>query len=278
MEMTDKKLKIDVPDQENIMPSVGELLKILLDVNMEQNNQSVSLLVNYMDQVEESFYDVLQELETVKIQLNNMQKTPVSEKVRNTVGDMNSKLSEQVSKFQNQIKEMKQSLNNQATQLIEKFEKHGVKALNNVCEFLGIKEAMINIKESLNSCSQDMEKSIDKIDKVKNEFKEATTHVKNVGRVLVGKDVKEPETSQKGFFERIKVPYQGVKKICDITSKGLEKSISKLDELETKSSLLNKKDVVKKSSIKEKLDAYKETQNKVPVKQQEKVKKQETSL
>ena len=46
--------KIEVAEEkETEMPNVEELLKILLDVNLEQNRQTVHLLMNYMNDIEE---------------------------------------------------------------------------------------------------------------------------------------------------------------------------------------------------------------------------------
>lgn len=49
--------KIEVAEEkETEMPNVEELLKILLDVNLEQNRQTVHLLMNYMNDIEENFF------------------------------------------------------------------------------------------------------------------------------------------------------------------------------------------------------------------------------
>ena len=49
--------KIEVAEEkETEMPNLEELLKILLDVNLEQNRQTVHLLMNYMNDIEENFF------------------------------------------------------------------------------------------------------------------------------------------------------------------------------------------------------------------------------
>lgn len=69
--------KIEVAEEkETEMPNVEELLKILLDVNLEQNRQTVHLLMNYMNDIEENFFSVLEELDTVKAQLAQVQQIP----------------------------------------------------------------------------------------------------------------------------------------------------------------------------------------------------------
>lgn len=95
MSVEDKKdtMKIDVAEEKTAeMPGVEELLKILLDVNMEQNRQTVSLLMNYMNDIEENFYAVLEELDTVKEQLSHVQNTPQAKEVRSVLTDLSGRL------------------------------------------------------------------------------------------------------------------------------------------------------------------------------------------
>ena len=62
-----ENMTIDVAEEPvKEMPNVEELLKILIDLNMAQEQQTVHLLMNYMNDVEENFYNVLEELDMVK--------------------------------------------------------------------------------------------------------------------------------------------------------------------------------------------------------------------
>lgn len=93
--------KIEVAEEkETEMPNVEELLKILLDVNLEQNRQTVHLLMNYMNDIEENFFSVLEELDTVKAQLAQVQQTPQTKEVRHTLADLMQNLQEQANHLQ----------------------------------------------------------------------------------------------------------------------------------------------------------------------------------
>lgn len=145
MSVEDKKdtMKIDVAEEKTAeMPGVEELLKILLDVNMEQNRQTVSLLMNYMNDIEENFYAVLEELDTVKEQLSHVQNTPQAKEVRSVLTDLSGRLQEKAAFLSGQIQEMRTNFNDKAVQLVQNFKEHGVSALNHVCEFLGVKEKL----------------------------------------------------------------------------------------------------------------------------------------
>lgn len=236
MEVENNKdaMKIDIPEQEAVKaPNVEELLEILIDLNMSQSQQTVSLLMNYMNDVEENFFYVLQELDTVKEQLANVQNSPQTQVVRQPLVELAGQMGDKIASLQEQFKALRVSVNEKAAQIVQNFKDHGVIALNHVCEFLGIKETMTQLKESFLDTAVNMQASLDKIDNVHNELREASTHAKNVGRAMVGKKtLPVPESREKGFFYQMKRPYQGMKNFCTEQVIKLEKGIKGMERLE----------------------------------------------
>lgn len=262
-EMNQDNMKIEMPEQEQTeMPGMEELLKILIDVNMSQSQQSVSLLMNYMNDVEENFFTVLQELDAVKEQLANIQNTPQNKETRHTLSELAGKMEEGVESMQEQIREWRVALNEKATQLVQNFKERGVEALNNVCGFLGIKDILIQSKETMLLRAEQMQGSMDKIDKVSQELREASTHAKNVGRAIAGKEAKEvPEAKESGFFHQMKRPYQSLKNFCEKQAEKLEKGIAKMECMEQAADQsIQKRMEQKKPSIMGKLQDLKEKQ------------------
>lgn len=264
--------KIEVAEEkETEMPNVEELLKILLDVNLEQNRQTVHLLMNYMNDIEENFFSVLEELDTVKAQLAQVQQTAQTKEIRHTLADLMQNLQGQANHLQEQIHSMKTRLNEKATQLVQNFKDQGVTALNHVCEFLGVKEGLTQIRESLLQSAKEMQSSMDKIDQVAGELRAATTHAKNVGRAMVGKEAQEVvQPKEGGFFYQMKRPYQAMKDFCLKNAGKIEKDIHKIENLEQRVGKIadGKKaagveklsDKQEKPSIMEKLQSMKEKQ------------------
>lgn len=253
------------------MPNVEELLKILLDVNLEQNRQTVHLLMNYMNDIEENFFSVLEELDTVKAQLAQVQQIPQTKEVRHTLSDLIQNLQGQANHLQEQIHGMKTRLNEKAAQLVQNFKDQGVTALNHVCEFLGVKESLTQIRESLLQSAKEMQSSMDKIDQVAGELRATTTHAKNVGRAMVGKEAQEvAQPKEGGFFYQMKRPYQAMKDFCLKNAGKIEKDIHKIENLEQRvekiadgkkaASVEKLPDKQEKSSIMEKLQSMKEKQ------------------
>lgn len=250
-------MKIEIPEAETTeMPNMKELLNILIDVNMSQSQQTISLLMNYMNDMEENFFSVLQELDIVKEQLSNVHSTTQTRTVRNTLSGLLENMENKVAQLQNQLKEIQVSLNEKAAQLVQDYKKQGIKVLNHVCGFLGIKETMTQLKESLLDNAQNMQESMEKIDNVAKELRGVSTHVKNVGRAMAGKETMAvPEQKEKGFFYQMKRPYQSMKHFCENQAVKLEKGIATMESLEQ---YANKP--VHKPSIKETLQILKEQQ------------------
>ncbi|MDO4553658.1 MAG: hypothetical protein Q4B70_00760 [Lachnospiraceae bacterium] len=286
-EMNQDNVKIEMPEQEQMeMPGVEELLKILIDLNMSQSQQSVSLLMNYMNDVEENFFSVLQELDAVKEQLANIQNTPQTKETRHTLSEMAGQMGARLTSLQEQMNGYRQALNEKATQLVQNFKERGFEALNNVCGFLGIKDIMAQMKESLLIHAEHMQASMDKIDKVSQELREASTHAKNVGRAMTGKEALEvPEGKESGFFHQMKRPYQSMKNFCEKQTEKLEKGIAHMEHMEQTADRSTQKRIEQKSedkkpSIMEKLQDLKgkqESQAKATP-MAEKVKTQENAL
>lgn len=290
-EKNQDNMKIEMPEQEQMeMPGVEELLKILVDLNMSQSQQSVSLLVNYMNDVEENFFHVLQELDAVKEQLANIQNTPQTRKIRHTLSELAGKMGERLASWQEQMRGWRVALNEKATQLVQNFKERGVEALDHVCGFLGVKDTMTQMRESLLAHAEQMQGSMDKIDKVSRELRGASTHAKNVGRAMMGKEALEvPEAKESGFFHQMKRPYQSMKNFCVKQAEKLEKGIAGMEQMERLADhsmekrmeqKAERKQEGKKPSIMEKLQDLKEKQESqmktAPM--EEKAKAQENAL
>lgn len=166
---------------------------------------------------------------------------------------------------------MKTRLNEKAAQLVQNFKDQGVTALNHVCEFLGVKENLTQMRESLLQSAKEMQGSMDKIDQVAGELRAATTHVKNVGRAIVGKEAQEvAQPKEGGFFYQMKRPYHAMQDFCLKNAGKIEKDIHKIENLEQRVEKIadGKKaagveklpDKQEKSSIMEKLQSMKEKQ------------------
>lgn len=243
-----------VSENEQTMPNMEELLKILTELNQEQNRQILSLMMEYMNEMEKNFSSVLKELDAVKGQLSAYEKDAPKD-MRAALSDLPGELQEKISVRQGQLKELKADLNEKAALAVQSFKEHGVSALNHVCEFLGIKEKLLQMRLSLLENAQEMQAAMDRIDKAGREFQKAVSHAKNIGRAMSGKELAEaPEQKEKGLFHMMKQVCLRRKDTCTIKAAKLGKFISGLEQLE-KSAEKSKESVISR------LQEHKDRQN-----------------
>lgn len=244
------------------LSNVVELQKILTVCNMLRENQQIDLLVNRITELEKNYTDVMQELDSVKERLQELEskdKSPdmTSEGIASKlVKEANVKMNRQYHSIQN----MKKDLNVKARQLVQNFKDSGIKSLNKVCQFLGIKEKLVELREVTGSREMDAKETISKIENIQNELGLAKLHMKNAGRTIADKEQLNPAqvaTTKRGLIYKglnhIKMSYCNQVEKYAAEEKRLDKAIEKFNALEEKASVLgklsdNKKELSEKDS------------------------------
>ncbi len=224
--------------------NINELLNILSNCQKNQDAELITMLLNQMQQMNENFNAVVKELNTVKEELrqhNTHQPVEKQSVIVDTIAEFENKVQDQYQ----QLESMKNKLSDKSASLVQNFKEVGTKALNKVCEFLGIKESLIKLKDMAQSNAVEMQNSIDKIEKIGFEVKSAATHMKNAGRAIAGKDLADSaDTKQFKIFEKLKGFYQQKEEKFTNQVEKLDKAIEKFEGLER---------AADKVSVKEKL-------------------------
>ena len=232
---------------------VEELSAILSAHDMKRDKQQLDLLLGQMKAMEKNYHDTLKELAGVKSQLRELTEAigePKQGMLAQIAYDAEAKLAEQY----NAVKKIGHSLNEGAKRIVEKFKEIGIKALNNVCKFLGIKEKLVALRDCARSNETAMKNSIEKIEKVEHELGAAKLHAKNVLRALSGKETLAAEEGKKSrFFEAIKSPYRRQQEKYAKRHEKLSRAIDKFDSLEKAANGYRGNDKSNRESVKEKL-------------------------
>lgn len=233
--------------------NVEELISILNMCNKAKEGLQISMLLEQMQEMEKNYTSVLQELTTVKaklnsIQLNNLSQdvTKTAEKeVKNNVVQISDEASHDITEKYNNLQNIRENLNAGANQVIQKFKDVGITALNNVCEFLGIKEKLIHLRDDARSNEMKMKTSIEKIEKIESELGATILHAKNMSRAIAGKEALAETSGKKSkFFDMLKKPYLKHQVKYAKQFKKLNKSIEKFDSLEKAAGNIRNRDSV----------------------------------
>lgn len=235
------------------MNDVEELMKILTVANMLHEQQQISLLMNHIAEAEKNHAAVMQELADIKEQLNDL----LDRSEKNAPGMSENKkffsrLTQQADKTlegQGQkIESIKQDLGQKAKQAVQNFKNAGIKALNNVCSFLGIQDKLIAMRDHARSAEMDMKIAIEKIDALEKELSGAASHLGNAGRIVSGreKNISENPTQDQGNNKGpalLRILRKHFQKRQDVYAKRAEKlsgAIETCRALEQKASVLGK--------------------------------------
>lgn len=252
----------DTRQMNSTIPDVINLLKILDENNQRQSHQNVVLIMKLMEEIEGRFDSVNQELSVVKQELSNLQRTPKTVAIKVRLSVMIKELEEKVHSLQEQIKEIKENLNQRAGKVVANVEKQGVRALANVTKVLKVKTLLKDLNTSFERQFNSIEKNIQNINEMERKYREAILHVKNAGRVIRGKETqKQAPYLDKGLFAKMRKPYQSLKNVCALGMTKTEGAMIKVQNIEK----VGEEKMERKMNIAEKLKKFEKQQKKQEV-------------
>lgn len=219
------------PRQFAEMGNVLELLQILSACNKLKEQQQINLLMEQMREMEKNLSGVMKELAAVKEQLNDL--TSVDSTKQGVLMQMVENADTKVINQYHNLQNVGKDLNEKAKSVVQRFKKAGITTLDKVCEVLGIKEKLIVMRDKAQSNAQDMQNSIEKIEKIETELELAKLHAKNVAKAVVGKettDVSEAKGSK--LFNKLKAKFTKLRDKYSARVETLNKTIGKFDALE----------------------------------------------
>lgn len=232
------------------MRNVEELLKILSLASMIREEQQISILLEQMRRMEENQVSMMQELADVKQQLNvaleKMENGSVNQDRKGILGNITEQASK-VMEAQNQhLQDIKMDLNAKAKEIVQQFRDIGIKALNNVCGFLGIQEKLIKMRDHARSSEMDMKIAVERIDGIKSNLESAMGHIKDAGRIAAGRDraISKADTEKQhksftplGMYRSHCMKYQDIYRQ---RAEKLDRAIENFTALDQRASVLGK--------------------------------------
>ena len=182
--------------QENIK----KFSQLLGENGMSDQKKEFDYLIQYIDQMENQFDTVLEELRSVKQELNTIQ----DKTFRATANKAVDKVTAKVNDAKNSLIKLKQHVLKTVDKAVNDFKRQGKSALTAAVKKLNVKGMIETIKKGLDSATKSMDQNIDYLSKLGNEIHEANSHLKNVGRMFIGKDTKEitPRNTNKGLISK----------------------------------------------------------------------------
>ena len=130
----------------------------LLDENgMNDQKKEFEYLIQYIDQMENQFDTVLEELRSVKQELNTIQ----DKTFRATANKAVDKVTAKVTETKKTLIKLKQHVIKTVDKAINEFKKQGKSALSSAAKKLNVKGMIKTIKKGLDSATKLMDQNID---------------------------------------------------------------------------------------------------------------------
>jgi len=215
---------------------VKELLSILRDNGRDTKSlldmlSSVASMEQQLKAATDGLAVMQNELATMRDERNH----PVRTLLQNTTRT----LSKLITGIRNRVKAIKNKIIGGCKNAVDAFKATGVTALNNLAEYFDVKSSLLAERESINFCIDKAQASIEKIEKVSEEYHSAGRHIRNIGRAIQGK---EPITEIKPngkLAALIQAPYRSEIKSLNFSLRGVNRTLAALDRLE-KAAVKNK--------------------------------------
>lgn len=230
----------------------NEHIKELLAVLRENNSPSTKdffAVLNQVGAMEKQLDAAVKELAAMRQELRTAQEQnhPVKTALQKAVIVMQG----QVLDLRDKLAELKQSVIDGCKNAIAAFKETGISALDNVARFFKVRPILESMRDMLTKDIQYDDKAIAKIEAISTEYHQAGRHLRNMGRVMLGREAAQ-EVKQPGKLAAvISAPFRAERFHFSHIKSHIEKSLNTLAQLEERA-------VEKKPSIREALATHNE--------------------
>lgn len=208
-------------------PDIKELIYILESNGLKRGQQEVESLVDFLENIGEQFTQMLGELQAVRRELVNMQNKGIRATVSRTLEKAEGKTQEILGK----IFEIRKNLVCSAKNAVEVFKEKGVDALRKAVSAMKIPQVLSAIKSMLHNGKEKMNRRAEKTQLLAQEIYKVKEHRKNIGRIITGKQVKEPtEQADRGILSKIQKTFLSCGKVYAAMEQKAEKALNRVEE------------------------------------------------
>lgn len=236
------------------MEQMEELKRILMQFNQTGGVQVINMVQDSLKIMDAQHQVLFQELQDVKAQLSAMQEsmTKQNQKDLPLAKKIVTGLESRISEIGNYVSGLKRGIGEKVSNVLKDFKAHGIIALNNIADKLGIKDLFKSVEKFFNKKVGEIQKSLDTLNTISHEVNEVKTHKQNIYRALKGQEFIEVPAKQGKVFALLSNLLNKCLQVCVNCSSKAHDLAVKLEKLEVKA--LDAGDSLKKNSVLNKLD------------------------
>lgn len=212
---------------------IHELFTLLNENQQKDMANKVFEMAAMIDGMDQKLYEVTEELQSVRKQLEKMEQEKADKTLKATVRKAVDSLEQQCNKLKEQLFEIKTEVRTKAAEIVAETKAKGKAALNRVSEFLGIKNKLESVRDNIHQSITKTEQTIEKIDTFGGGMREAGQKVANTFRTFADKETVDYSQKEKKFSktELVKKPFSAKKKLFEKMENYLDAAIDRVESL-----------------------------------------------
>jgi len=210
---------------------VKELFSILHDNG--KDSSGLAALIGYVNGMESLVKRAEESISNMKSQLaeiKEVQNHPVKTALQNTIKTLELKVSE----VRARLDELKSNIMNGCKNAVASFKEKGAAALDRLASFFRIKNGLQDWRKNIDGAIKHDDKAIARIEAFAVEYHSAGRAIKNMARVVIGKQPINAKKEAGKLAKTIAAPYKAQKATLTQLGKTIDKAIESLDGLENR--------------------------------------------
>ena len=235
---------------------VKELFSILGDNG--KDTSGLAALIGHVSEMEgfvKRAEDKIAEMKSQLAEMKDMQNHPVKTLLQVTIKVLERK----VAKVKELLGELKADIIEGCKNAVAAFKEKGIAALSNLTSFFKVRNGLEDWKKDIDRAISADDKAVAMIKSFSVEYHSTGRHLKNMTRLLMGKEPIDVDKEAGKLAKAMSAPYMAQKSVLTKLKGTIEKAITRLERLETSQAEKKaERTREKKPSMLAKLDANKE--------------------
>ena len=227
----------------NEHPQIAELMDTLEKNEMHKEKAEVQSLVDYIGDMEKTLTEMLDEMKNMRQEIELIHNNSLRAKCQNLVQKTEGKIKQGLAL----VVKVKDNFIQSAKNAVKAFKEKGKEAFCNAVKAMKVPETLDMLGKVFGKLSKEVEQDVMQVNAMQSELNNAKGHLKNIGRLLIGRETKDAEQvkTDKGVLSRFG-------RVLDKIGKGFgnlsQKALDKADKIRVshvKESVKNELDVLK---------------------------------
>ena len=230
-------------DELRELPQVAELIDTLEQNDMHKEKAEVQSLVDYIGEMEKTLTEMLGEMQAMRQEINLIHNNSLRVKCQNLVEKTEGKIKQGFAL----LGKVKDNVIQSAKNALKAFKERGKEALRTAVKAMKIPETLDKLGSFFGKLSKEVEQDVMQLNSMQSELNSSKGHLKNFGRILIGRESKEVEQakSDKGVFSRFGKLLEKIGKgFGTLSQKAMDKA-DKIRVTNVKESVKNELDTLK---------------------------------